>query len=110
MASSIEFVKYVCDQISQAGEITYKKMFGEYGIYCDDKFFACVCDDQFLIKITEAGKVYMPDYEIALPYEGAKPYFLISELEDQDFLKGLIEKTCQELPVRKKKEKKARVL
>ena len=35
MASTLEFAEYVCDQISGAGSITYKKMFGEYGIYCN---------------------------------------------------------------------------
>ncbi len=30
MASSLDFVEYVCEQISGAGEITYKKMFGDF--------------------------------------------------------------------------------
>lgn len=29
MASKVEFVEYVCDQINDAGNITYKKMFGD---------------------------------------------------------------------------------
>ena len=34
---SIELIESVCEQIGGAGEITYKKMFGEYGIYCNGK-------------------------------------------------------------------------
>ena len=29
MASRLEYVQYVAEQLSGAGEITYKKMFGE---------------------------------------------------------------------------------
>lgn len=37
MASTAEFVEYICEQTSGAGIITYKKMFGEYGVYCNGK-------------------------------------------------------------------------
>ena len=30
MASKMEFVEYVADQLREAGNITYRKMFGEY--------------------------------------------------------------------------------
>ena len=35
MASSVEFAEYVCGQAEGAGEVSYRKMFGEYGIYLD---------------------------------------------------------------------------
>lgn len=50
MASSPEFVQYVADQLSAAGTITYRKMFGEYALYCNGKIFALICDDQLLLK------------------------------------------------------------
>ncbi|WP_367652378.1 TfoX/Sxy family protein [Methanoculleus frigidifontis] len=50
------------------GIITYRKMFGEYGFNCDGKFFACVCDNRFFVKITEQGKEFMPDGKTAPPY------------------------------------------
>jgi len=59
MASSLEFVTFVSEQLSDAGNITYKKMFGEYGFYCDEKYFACVCDNQLFVKITESGKKFI---------------------------------------------------
>ena len=61
MASRIEFVEYVAEQCGGAGEITYKKMFGEYGLYCDGKFFGCVSDDEFFVKITDKVKERFPD-------------------------------------------------
>lgn len=106
MASSAEFVQFVFDQISSAGNITCRKMFGEYGFHRDGKYFACICDDQFFVKITNAGRALMPHCETAPPYEGAKPCFVISKLDDKDFLADLIQKTCDELPAPKPKKKK----
>lgn len=58
MASSLEFVQFVAGQLQDAGDITYRKMFGEYGLYCGGKFFATVEDDAFYVKITEAGQAF----------------------------------------------------
>ena len=55
MASRPEYVAFVCDQLREAGEISSRKMFGEYGIYCDGKIVAMVCDDLFYVKKTAAG-------------------------------------------------------
>lgn len=80
MASSEEFMQYVVDQLNSAGTITYRKMFGEYGLYCNGKFFALVCDNQLFIKVTNEGQTVSASLKKAPPYEGAKPWFLISEL------------------------------
>ena len=106
MASSKEMADYICDQLSGAGEITYKKMFGEYGLYCDGKLFANVSDDQLFIKITEAGRSLFPDLPEAPPYPGAKEYFLIENVDDRDFLTALTLITCQALPEAKKNRRK----
>lgn len=106
MASGAEFVQYVADQFDDAGIITYRKMFGEYGLYCDGKFFASVCDDRLFVKITEAGRKYAPHLETAPPYEGAKPYFLVEEVDDRAFLTELARVTCAELPFPKPKKPK----
>ena len=39
MASNPDFVQYIADQCAGTGEITVKKMFGDYGIYCDGVIF-----------------------------------------------------------------------
>ena len=106
MASRPEFVQYAADQLSGAGAITYRKMFGEYGVYCDGKIFALICDDQLFVKITEAGKRLAPHLETVPPYEGAKPYFLVEEIDDREFLTEFVRETCKELPMPKPKKKK----
>ena len=50
MASKKELAEYVCEQLRGAGEISYCKMFGEYGIHMNGKFMACVCDNQLFVK------------------------------------------------------------
>lgn len=107
MASSLEYVKFVADQLSEAGVITYRKMFGEYGLYCDGKFFASVEDDQLYMKITDAGWKLMPEAVVASPHEGSR-YFLIEELDDRGFLAELTVKTCAELPEPKPRKKKGK--
>ncbi len=106
MASSLEFVQYVAGNLSGAGNITYRKMFGEYGVYCDGKIFGVICDDQLFVKVTEAGKQMAPKLPLASPYEGAKPHFLVEEVDNREFVTELVSRTCGELPMPKPKKKK----
>lgn len=108
MASSEEFVKFIADSLKDAGGIiTYKKMFGEYGLWRDGKFFALVCDNQLFIKITKAGLALHPGFPTASPYEGAKEHFLIEDPEDSETLAELAVATCGDLPEPKKRKKKS---
>lgn len=106
MASNPQFVEFAADQMQEAGVITYRKMFGEYGLYCDGKIFALICNDQLFIKKTEAGKQLCPDLQEAPPYSGAKNYFLIEDIENWELLTGLVTVTCAELPEPKPKKRK----
>lgn len=107
MASTSDFVEYVCEQINLAGDITYKKMFGEYGVYCNGKIIGLVCDNQFYLKKTKFGEETLGQDAIeGCPYTNAKPQFVIESLEDKEFLGTLIEGTYVELPATKPKKKK----
>lgn len=107
MASDLEFVTFVIDQIVNQGEISYRKMFGEYALYCKGKVVALICDNQLYIKPTEAGKSFIGQVIEAPAYPGAKPSFLIEEqLEDSDWLSQLIYLTEKELPTPKPKKKR----
>ena len=79
MATDQEFVDFVLDQIENAGEITAKKMFGEYGIFSNGKIFALICDNKLYIKPTESGRAFIRDVVETPPYKGAKPSFLIED-------------------------------
>jgi len=49
-------MEFVMEQIRNAGEVTTKKMFGEYGIYADGKLFGLICDNKLFIKPTISGR------------------------------------------------------
>ncbi|MFH0878834.1 MAG: TfoX/Sxy family protein [Lentisphaerota bacterium] len=108
MASDESFVEFVADQMGNAGEITYLKMFGEYAVYCNEKVVALICDNQLFVKPTEGGRKYIGAVVEAPPYPGAKMYFLIEDaFEDREWIGGLIKITARELPPPKAKRKKA---
>ena len=98
MASNIDFVQYIADQCSGAGDIVTRKMFGDYGIYCDGKIFGLICDDHFYVKPTEAGRLMLRKEELRPPYEGAKDYFYIADVDDRDYISSLVRETCKALP------------
>jgi TfoX/Sxy family transcriptional regulator of competence genes len=107
MASNQDFVNFILEQIKGRGEISAKKMFGEYALYSDAKIFALICDDKLFIKPTASGRAFIGEVLEASPYEGAKPSFLIEDkVEDSDWLSELVRITVSELPEPKPKKKK----
>jgi TfoX/Sxy family transcriptional regulator of competence genes len=109
MATDQKFVDFVLDQIENVGEVTARKMFGEYTVYGYGKIFALVCDNKLFIKPTAGGKAFMKKVVEAPPYPGAKMCFLIEDkIEDRTWLSNLIRITLEELPEPKPKKKKAR--
>ncbi len=109
MSSDENFVEFIAEQMKDAGIITYRKMFGEYAIYCDGKVVALICDNQLFVKPTEAGRAFIGDVVEAPPYAGAKLSFLIEDkFEDQEWLSNLVRVTAKELPAPKPKKKKTR--
>ena len=106
MATDKDFVEYILEQLAGAGVVTAKKMFGEYGIFLNGKMAAIIADNQFFLKPTEAGRKYIGEPLEAPPYPGAKNYFLIDNLDDPEWLSGLVKVTEKEIPLPKKKKKK----
>ena len=104
MASNKDFVQYIADQYEGAGEITVRKMFGDYGIYCNGKIFGLICDDRFYLKPTEAGRSLLRSIDLRPPYDGAKDYFYIADVDDRDYLSSLVRETCKVLPAPKQKK------
>lgn len=105
MSSKQKNVDFLVEQMSGAGTVSSRKMFGEYAVYCDGKVIGLICDDQLFIKPTEKGKAFMNICEEKPPYPGAKPYFLIPDerWDDNEWLSELAHITALELPLPKKK-------
>lgn len=105
MSSTQSTVDFIVEQIAAAGFISTKKMFGEYGLYCDGKIVALVCDNQLFVKKTAAGKEFLGECIEMPPYPGAKPYFFISgeKWDEGEWLSELIKISVAQLPMPKKK-------
>ena len=105
MASQQSTVDFILEQISDAGTVSARKMFGEYVLYCDGKVVALICDDQLFVKPTSAGKTFVESPIEGIPYPGAKLYLLISGdlWEDSEWLTSLVRITAAELPLPKKR-------
>ena len=107
MASDSSFVDFVVEQMGRAGEITSRKMFGEYAIYCDGKVIGLICDNQLFIKSTPGGRNFIGNVVEAPAYPGAKPGFLIEDgLDDREWLAELVRITALEVPEPKAKRAK----
>lgn len=106
MASDQNFVDFVIEQIKGAGDITAKKMFGEYGIYCDGKLFGVICDNKLFVKPTVEGRKFIGTPVESPAYEGAKPSFLVEDkIEDSEWVSELVRITLKDLPTPKAKKK-----
>ena len=79
MASKQSTADFVVDQLSPLGEIVAKKMFGEFGLYCNGTFFGLICDDRCYIKPTEPGRQFIGQPLEAAPYPNAKHHFLVDD-------------------------------
>ena len=101
MSSRQRTIAVILEQASGAGPVTAREMFGEYGLYCDGKLVAPVCDEQLFVKPTAAGRAYLGSITEAAPYPGAKPCFRVpgNMWEDADWLSDLIRMTAAALPM-----------
>ncbi len=107
MASDLSFVEFVVDQLDKDCAVTYKKMFGEYGLYSDGKLFALICDDKLFVKPTRSGRAFIGEVVESPPYPGAKPSLLIGDqIENSPWLSELVRITARELPPPKPKKPK----
>jgi len=105
MACSLDFIEFVSSQIATAGTVRYRKMFGDYMVYVDEKPVVLVCDNIPYVEEHEAIKSMMLSAERGFPYEGAKEMILIEDIEDKSFLMRLIKEMYEVLPAPKVKKK-----
>ena len=107
MASQQRIVDYIVEQMADAGAVSARKMFGDYGVYCDGKMVALICDDQLFVKPTSGGRAKIGKVQEASPYPGAKPCLVIpgDKWENAEWMAQVIQILAAELPGPKKKRK-----
>lgn len=108
MASSQSIVDELVANLAGAGDVTAKKMFGDYGLFLDGRMIGFICDDRLLFKPTVEGRKLFRAVAEEAPYPGAKPCFLVPESDwnKRAWLAKLAVATAAELPLPKKKAKK----
>lgn len=107
MATSKEYHDYVVDSLCRIGNISTKKMMGEYCIYYRDKLVGDICDNTLLLKPTESVLGLMPDADRAYPYEGSKTLMVVvDDVENEELMEAVLNAMYEELPEPKKKVKK----
>ncbi|WP_090247263.1 TfoX/Sxy family protein [Eubacterium barkeri] len=105
MATTLEYIQYVCDQIEGVGNIRYRKMFGEYMVYVEDRPVLLVCDNTVFVKILPEIGDMMQGANTGTPYEGAKVHYIL-DIEDRDLCQAVIAILKTIIPVPKPRKKK----
>jgi TfoX/Sxy family transcriptional regulator of competence genes len=104
VASSLDFVNFVAEQLNGAGEIAVKKMFGEYMVYCNGKPVVLICDDTAFVKILPIVDDLLANAERGRPYNGAKEHYIL-DVDNRDLIVETITRLEQVIPLPKKKKK-----
>jgi len=56
MPQKSEFVEYLIEMLQPIGVIRVRSMFGGWGFYADERFFAIVADDGFYVKVDNVSR------------------------------------------------------
>ncbi|MGL6209088.1 MAG: TfoX/Sxy family protein [Paracoccaceae bacterium] len=99
MATRADTVAHVLEVMAGAGDVSARKMFGEYAVYLDAKVVALICDDTVFLKPLAVARAMLPDAEEAPPYSGAKPHLVLdAALDDPDLVARLLRAVADALP------------
>lgn len=95
MASKMEYLDFVLGQLDLLDDITYRSMMDEFLLYYHQVLIGGIYDDRLLIKIVKENKKY--EMKETIPYPGAKPMYLASEIDDKELLKNIVLDTYNNL-------------
>lgn len=103
MATSKEFHDYIVENLQKVGEVSTKKMMGEYCIYYQGKLIGNICENCLFLKPTESVLRLMPDADRAYPYKGSKTWMVVvDEVEKKELMAEVLNEMYKELPEVKK--------
>ena len=91
MASTKEYRDFILEQLSEVPNVTCRPMMGEFLLYSAGVLFGGIYDDRLLVKIVPENEQYKMTEEI--PYDGAKPMYLVEDIDNKEKLAEIIEAT-----------------
>ena len=95
MATTKDYKDFILEQLNLLDNITCKSMMGEYLLYYNGLLFGGIYDDRLLIKIVDNNKKY--NMQESIPYESAKPMYLVDDVDNQEVLRNIVLDTCKDL-------------
>ena len=99
MATSKEYKDFILEQLDLLNNITCKAMMGEFLLYYNNILFGGIYDNRLLVKIVDTNKKYNMNKQI--PYESAKPMYLVDDVDNKELLKEILMETCKGLSNKK---------
>ena len=99
MATSKEYKDFILEQLDLLDNITCKAMMGEFLLYYNNVLFGGIYDNRLLVKIVDTNKKYNMNEQI--PYENAKPMYLVDDVDNKELLKVIVIETYKELSKKK---------
>lgn len=107
MATSRLRVDQIVEALAPAGAVRARAMFGEYGLYMEDRMIAVICDNSLFFKDIPAARALMAQPETGAPYAGAKPHLIGDALLDTpDTLGAVARAIAAALPPPKPRNRK----
>ena len=95
MATTKDYKDFVLEQLNLLDNITCKSMMGEYLLYYNGVLFGGIYDDRLLLKIVDNNKKY--NMQESIPYESAKPMYLVDDVDNREILKDIVLDTYKDL-------------
>lgn len=95
MSTTKSYKDYILEQFNLLDNITCKSMMGEYLLYYKGILFGGIYDDRLLVKIADSNKKY--NMQETIPYESAKPMYLVDCVDNPESLKEIVLDTCKDL-------------
>ena len=95
MATTKDYRDFILEQLNLLDNITCKSMMGEYLLYYNGILFGGIYDDRLLVKIVDSNKKY--NMQESIPYESAKPMYLVDDVDNQETLRDIVLDTCKDL-------------
>ena len=98
MATIKEYKDFVLEQLDLLDAITCRSMMGEYLLYYNGLLFGGIYDNRLLVKIVDSNKKY--DMQEQIPYENAKPMYLVEDIDNKETLRSIILDTSKDLSIK----------
>lgn len=99
MATSKDYKDFILEQLDLLDNISCRAMMREYLLYYNSVLFGGIYDDRLLVKIVDSNKKYNMQEQI--PYESAKPMYLVDDIDNKEKLREIVIETCKDLSSKK---------